>query len=80
MTKWLYTFDNQWNQVLMRMLELYANDGIDRDDFIDVLDRDLDRATRNLTKRKSIETAPLKAVWEQRAETRKKFSDLPAQP
>jgi ABC-type glycerol-3-phosphate transport system substrate-binding protein len=77
MTKWLYTFDNQWNQVLMRMLELYANDGIERDDYIQVLDQDLDRATRRLVKRKSIDTTPFQKVWDERAESRKKFTDLP---
>jgi raffinose/stachyose/melibiose transport system substrate-binding protein len=77
MTKWVYTFDNQWNQVLMRMLELYANDGIEREDFIKVIEQDLERATKRLTKRKAIDTTPFKAVWDQRAEARKKLSEMP---
>jgi hypothetical protein len=77
MTKWLYTFDNQWNQVLMRMLELYANDGIEREDFIQVIEQDLERATKRLVKRKAIDTTPFENVWDARAEARKQFSDLP---
>jgi hypothetical protein len=77
MTKWLYTFDNQWNQVLMRMLELYANDGIEREDFIRVLEQDLERATKRLVKRKAIDTTPFEKVWDERAEARKRFADLP---
>jgi raffinose/stachyose/melibiose transport system substrate-binding protein len=77
MTKWLYTFDNQWNQVLIRMLELYANDGIEREDFIKVLEQDLERATKRLVKRKALDTTPFEKVWNDRAEARKQFTGLP---
>jgi len=77
MTKWLYTFDNQWNQVLIRMLELYANDGIEREDFIKVLEQDLERATKRLVKRKALDTTPFEKVWDERAEARTKFTELP---
>lgn len=77
MTKWLYTFDNQWNQVLMRMLELYANDGIDRAGFIRVIEQDLERATKRLVKRKAIDTTRFEKVWAERAAARKQFPELP---
>ena len=77
MTKWLYTFDNQWNQVLMRMLELYANDGIEREDFIKVLEQDLERATKRLVKRKAIDPKAFEKVWDERAAARRRFADLP---
>jgi hypothetical protein len=60
------------------MLELYANDGIEREDFIKVLEQDLERATKRLVSRKAIDTTPFQKVWDERAEARRKFSDLPA--
>jgi ABC-type glycerol-3-phosphate transport system substrate-binding protein len=78
MTKWLYTFDNQWNQVLMRMLELYLNDGIDRERFVEVMEQDLERATARIKQRKSIDTSGLQKVWAEREPLlRQRFKDLP---
>lgn len=77
MTKWLYTFDNQWNQVLMRMLELYLNDGIDREQFVELMEQDLERATKRIQKRKSIDNSELQKVWDERAPLRATFKDLP---
>ena len=77
MTKWLYTFDNQWNQVLMRMLELYLNDGIDREHFTQVIEQDLERATQRITKRKSLDFTALKKAWDERAAKRAAFKELP---
>jgi raffinose/stachyose/melibiose transport system substrate-binding protein len=77
MTKWFYTFDNQWNQVLMRMLELYLNDGIDRKQFVKTIEKDLERASKRITDRKSLDIERFEAVWKQRAEARKQFQELP---
>ncbi len=79
MTKWLYTFDNQWNQVLMRMLELYLNDGIDLEQFVEVMQQDLERATKRIQKRKSIDTTVLQKTWDERAPLRATFKELPAE-
>jgi len=79
MTKWVYTFDNQWNQVLLRMLELYLNDGIDRERFTQVIDQDLHRATGRITQRKSLDVSRFQQVWDERAEQRKRFKELPTE-
>ncbi|MGB7160457.1 MAG: ABC transporter substrate-binding protein [Tepidisphaeraceae bacterium] len=78
MTKWLYTFDNQWNQVLMRMLELYLNDGIDRAEFTELVEQDLQRTTKRIIQRKSLDVSRFQKVWDERARAREKFSELPA--
>lgn len=78
MTKWLYTFDNQWNQVLERMLELYLNDGIDREHFTRVMEQDLERATARITKRKSLDFGELQKAWDAGAAKRAQFKDLPS--
>jgi ABC-type glycerol-3-phosphate transport system substrate-binding protein len=77
MTKWFFTFDNQWNQVLMRMLELYLNDGIDRDQFVRTMEKDLNRAAARITERKALDVTPFQKVWDQRRAMRKQFADLP---
>lgn len=78
MTKWLYTFDNQWNQVLMRMLELYLNDGIDREHFTRILEQDLERATKRITRRKALDFTELQKAWDARAAQRAQMKDLPS--
>ena len=77
MTKWLFTFDNQWNQVLMRMLELYLNDGIDRERLVELMEQDLQRATTRLQKRKSVDLSGLQKVWDEREPQRRQFKELP---
>jgi hypothetical protein len=77
MTKWFFTFDPQWDQVLMRMLELYLNDGIDRAHFIRIIEKDMNRAAARITERKSLDVDAFWKVWNQRKEMRKQFEDLP---
>jgi hypothetical protein len=77
MTKWLYTFDNQWNQVLMRMLELYLNDGIDLEHFTRIMEQDLERATKRITQRKSLDFTALQKAWDARAAQRARIKELP---
>jgi ABC-type glycerol-3-phosphate transport system substrate-binding protein len=77
MTKWFFTFDNQWNEVLMRMLELYMNDGIDRDHFVQVLEKDFERTAARTTARKDLDISRFDKVWNERAAMRAKFSGIP---
>jgi raffinose/stachyose/melibiose transport system substrate-binding protein len=77
MTKWYFTFDNQWNQVLLRMLELHMNDGVDREQFMKILEQDLDRAAKRITARKSLDLSRFQQVWEKRQEMRRRLADLP---
>src|SRR6478736_10469855 len=44
MSKWVYTFDLQFDEVFLRMFELYLNDGLSEDQFLNWMERDLDTA------------------------------------
>ena len=77
MTKWFYTFDLQWDQVLMRMLELYMNDGIDREHFVQVLEKDFERTAKRTTERKDLDIGRFEKVWDERAAMRSKLSGIP---
>src|SRR5439155_19483517 len=80
MTKWFFTFDIQWDQVLMRMLELYMNNGVDEQEFVEMLEKDMQRSMQRMIQRKSLDLTRFQKVWDQRAEMRKRFSDLPPDP
>jgi hypothetical protein len=77
MTKWYFTFDLQFDEVLLRMFELYLNDGISEPEFLDWMQRNLDTACEKVIKRKNINLAALEAEWTKRAEMRKSATDLP---
>ena len=77
MTKWFFTFDMQWDQVLMRMLELYLNDGVDEPTFVKLLEEDIQRTTKRTIERKNLDVSRFEKVWADRAEMRKKFKELP---
>jgi len=77
MTKWYFTFDLRFDEVLLRMFELYLNDGISEPEFLDWMQRNLDTACDNVIKRKNIDLAGLEKEWEKRKELRKAIPDLP---
>ena len=68
--KWLGTFDLRFSEIQRRMLELYLNDGIDLDGFMDWQVSNLDAATRNLLIRKDIDLERLRRSWEALAPAR----------
>jgi raffinose/stachyose/melibiose transport system substrate-binding protein len=77
MTKWYYTFDLQFDEVLLRMFELYLNDGISEPEFLDWMQRNLDWACEKVAKRKNLDFQALQTEWDKRAEMRKSIRDLP---
>jgi hypothetical protein len=77
MTKWFFTFDIQWDQVLMRMLELYLNNGIDQAQYLNLIEKDIERTTRRIVKRKDLDVARFEQVWDSRKAMRGQFSELP---
>jgi raffinose/stachyose/melibiose transport system substrate-binding protein len=78
MTKWFFTFDLQFDQVLLRMLELYLNDGVDDARFVDIIEKDLQRSIKRTIERKDIDVSHFQKVWDERREMRRKFSELPS--
>ena len=77
MTKWYFTFGHQWNQVLMRMLELYMNDGIEQERFMEIIEQELQRATRSIAQRKGLDVSRFQDVWDARSQMRREMAALP---
>jgi ABC-type glycerol-3-phosphate transport system substrate-binding protein len=78
MTKWSFTFDNQFNETLLRMLELYLNDGIGLDEFLRLIEQDMDRTSRQIMERKKLDLSRFEKVWQERTPMRAKYKELPA--
>ncbi len=76
-TKWVFTFDLKFAEIQRRMLELYLNDGISLEEFLDWAYSNLDAATQNLLKRKHIDLDRLQATWDELAPIRAHYEDLP---
>ena len=80
MTKWIFTFDNQFNEVMIRMLELHLNDGIDQAELMRLLERDIKRTSEQIIRRKNLDLSRFEKVWQERVPMRAKFTDLPPEP
>jgi raffinose/stachyose/melibiose transport system substrate-binding protein len=76
-TKWIFTFDLKFSEIQQRILELYLNDGIGLDEFIEWQEANLDAATRNLLTRKSVDMVRLQSEWDRLAPIRANMKGLP---
>jgi hypothetical protein len=76
-TKWSYTFDLRFNDIMQRMLTLYLNDGIDEDTFIRWMSENIDAACDNITRRKNLDFSEFEKIWAQRKSLRQSLPDLP---
>jgi len=79
-TKWVYTFDLRFTDILRRMLMLYLADGIDLDGFLAWQERNVSTAVANYIRRKQPDLAPLEATWRRLAPLRAGQPGLPADP
>ena len=61
----------------MRTLELYLNNGIDQRDYLDLLEKDVQRTTKRTIERKGLDISRFQQVWDSRKQLRQKFSELP---
>ncbi len=77
MTKWYFTFDNQFDEVFARMFHLYLNGGLSESEWLDWMERNLNTACKTAIERKHLDLAPLQEEWDKRAEMRKTIKDLP---
>ncbi|HIJ75021.1 MAG TPA: extracellular solute-binding protein [Candidatus Hydrogenedentes bacterium] len=76
-TKWIFTFDLRFSEIQQRMLELYLNDGIALDAFLEWQEANLEAATQNLLARKNVDMARLEREWDRRAPLRADTRGLP---
>jgi raffinose/stachyose/melibiose transport system substrate-binding protein len=76
-TKWLYTFDLRFNEIFVRMLDLYLNNGIDEDEFMDWMEKNVRTATETVVKRKHLNLTKFDEKWNELAPIRATETDLP---
>ncbi len=77
-TKWCYTFDLQFLDIIGRTLPLYLDDHITLDELIDWQEKNLRSACVRFTARKHLDVAALQRTWAALAPTRAQMRDLPA--
>lgn len=76
-TKWVFSFDLRFNDILRRMLLLYMSGGISLDEFLDWQYGNIDTATANFLHRKSADYPRLEHEWQGLAPVRAGYRDLP---
>lgn len=76
-TKWVYTFDLRFSEIVNRMLYLFMVDGATEEEFMDWMDKNVRSATTTIARRKKLDFAPLEAEWQARADQIAKLADLP---
>lgn len=76
-TKWLFSFDLRFTDILRRMLLLSFADGVSFDEFLRWQTGNVDNATANFIRRKSPDFAALEREWERLAPVRASYVGLP---
>ncbi len=76
-TKWVATFDLQFNDILQRMLGLYLNGGCDLDECLSNMERALELGAERAIHRKKPDLAMLERRWKELAPLRRSMKELP---
>ncbi len=76
-TKWTYSFDIKFQDILQRMLHLYLDDHITLDEFIEWQERNLADASERFIRRKKPNFDAMEKEWKRLAPLRKNMIDLP---
>jgi raffinose/stachyose/melibiose transport system substrate-binding protein len=76
-TKWLFTFDLRFMEIVNRMLYLYLMDGTSEDDFMDWMVRNVRASSETIVRRKHLDLTPHERAWAELAPLRKGMEDLP---
>lgn len=77
-TKWCFTFDLQFLDILSRTLPLYLDDHMTLDELLWWQERNLLAARRRFARRKHIDFTPLQRRWNELAPVRAAMTGLPA--
>ncbi len=79
-TKWTYSFDLRFTDILKRTLHLYLTDAITLDEFMRWQEGNVATASGNFVQRMNFDFAPLQQEWDRLAPVRAGFRDLPTPP
>jgi maltose-binding protein MalE len=76
-TKWMFTFDLRFSEIIQRMLFLYLVDGISEAEFMDWMYKNVAISTDTIMRRKNLDLSPLEKRWRELAPIRETMKDLP---
>lgn len=76
-SKWQFTFDMKFNDVMVRMLELYLNGGVTEEEYLDWMERNLDAAVKNAVRRQKPDLSVYETRWKELAPRRAALEGLP---
>ncbi len=76
-TKWSYTFDMRFNEILIRMMDLYLNGGIGDEEYLAWTERNLAFAVQTTARRKKVDFDALQRTWDALAPARRNMKGLP---
>lgn len=76
-TKWVYTFDLRFAEVMNRMMMLYLMNGVTDDEFMDWMVKNVRAACSTIVRRKNLDLAPEEREWQALAPLRAGMEDLP---
>jgi hypothetical protein len=76
-TKWIFTFDLKFSEIQQRMLELYLNNGVELDEFMEWQEGNIAAGVQNHLKRKGAPMDEMQATWEKLAPARAQYEGLP---
>jgi len=79
-TKWTYTFDLKFTDILQRMLLLYLDDFISLDEWIEWQEKNLESAYRRFTRKKHPDFDAMEKEWQRLAPVRENYIDMPKLP
>jgi raffinose/stachyose/melibiose transport system substrate-binding protein len=79
-TKWVYTFDLRFNEILKRILHLYLTGAITLEEFMHWQEENVTTATENFLQRTQTDLAPLRQEWDRMAPVRTHWRDVPPPP
>jgi len=76
-TKLYYTFDLKFNEIMLRMLGLYLNEGITEEEYLAWMEGNLEAAIINIRERKQIDFSGFEEKWRELEPVRKGMKHLP---
>jgi raffinose/stachyose/melibiose transport system substrate-binding protein len=76
-TKWVYTFDLRFAEIMNRMLALYLMDGVTHEEFMDWIVSNVATATSTVVRRKRLDISAYEPKWRELASVRAEMRELP---
>lgn len=76
-TKWLFTFDLRFREIMTRSFYLYLQGGMSEDEFLSWMDKNLQAASDTIVRRMNVDLSKFDKPWKAKADLRKTMKELP---